>query len=185
MRFLYLLLIAATNLLTAMFDPIQLAGGALIIPVGTLFAGVTFIMRDFVQIKHGKGKTYRAILGASVLSGALSVALGDTGHVAAASVVAFFLSESVDTEIFSRLRRSFPVKVMVSGAAGGCLDSAVFVVLGLSPLGANMLPWTAVTSAILGQALVKLIVQTVGAGVLLLRKIQLNTKTTKKKGAIL
>lgn len=171
MRILYLLLIAATNILTARFDPIPLAGGALIIPVGTLLAGATFIMRDFVQLKHGKWKTYRAILGASVLSGTLSVALGDTGLVAAISVVAFFVSEAVDTEIFSRLRSSFPVKVMVSGAVGGCLDSVVFVVLGLSPLGADMLPWVAVPSAILGQALVKTTVQTAGAGVLLLRKL--------------
>ena len=182
MRTLYLLLIATTNILTAMFDPIPLAGGVLIIPVGTLLAGATFIMRDFVQLKYGKRKTYRAILGASLLSCILSVALGDTGHVAAASVVAFFVSESVDTEIFSRLRRSLPVKVMVSGTVGGCLDSVVFIVLGLSPLGADMLPWIAVPSAILGQALVKTIVQTAGAGLLLLCKLHLNTM--KKKGAI-
>jgi uncharacterized PurR-regulated membrane protein YhhQ (DUF165 family) len=168
MRFLYLLMIAGANLLTAMFDPIPLAGGALLIPVGSLFAGATFIMRDFVQVKHGREKTYVAILWASALSGVLCVALGDTGHVAAASVAAFFVSESVDTEIFSRLRSSFPVKVLASGGVGGCLDSVVFVVLGLSPLGADMLPWAAVPSAILGQALTKTIVQAVGAGGILL-----------------
>ena len=99
--------------------------------------------------------------------------------VAMSSVAAFFMSESVDTEIFSRLRRPFPVKVLVSGIVGGCLDSVVFVVLGLSPFGADMLPWAAVPSAILGQTLVKIIVQTGGAGGLLL----LHRKANKKKGA--
>lgn len=177
MRTLYFLLIATTNLLTAMFDPISLAGGALIVPVGSLFAGATFIMRDFVQLKHGKRKTYGVILMAAVLSGALSEGLGDTGYVAAASVAAFFMSESVDTEIFSRLRKTFPIKILVSGVVGGCLDSVVFVVLGLSPLGANMLPWAVVPSAILGQALVKIIVQAGGAGGFLL----LHRKANKKK----
>lgn len=181
MRALYFLLIAVTNLMTAMFDPIPLAGGALVVPVGSLFAGATFILRDFVQLKHGKGRTYGVILMAAVLSGALSEVLGDTGHVAAASVAAFFVSESVDTEIFSRLRSAFPVKVLVSGVVGGCLDSVVFVVLGLSPLGSDMLPWAAVPSAILGQALVKTIVQAGGAGVLLL--LHRKYETTKRKGA--
>lgn len=168
MRSLYLLLIAVANLLTAKFAPLSLAGGVLLIPVGSLFAGATFILRDFVQLGHGKGKTYKLILWASVLSGALSVALGDTAHVAVASVAAFLISEAADTEVFSRLRSSFAVRVLLSGIVGGCLDSAAFVVLGLSPIGAGTLPWAAVPSAILGQLLAKTVIQAAAAGGLLL-----------------
>jgi uncharacterized PurR-regulated membrane protein YhhQ (DUF165 family) len=166
-----------SNLLTAKFSPMVLAGGFLIIPVGSLFAGAVFILRDIVQLRHGKRKTYTTILWAALISAALSVALGDTAHVAVASVVAFFVSEATDTEIFSRLQKSLAARILISGIVGGCLDSAVFVVLGLSPLGANMLPWQAVPFAVLGQVLAKTVVQLVAAVGLLLH----NKKTKGKK----
>lgn len=159
MRSLYLLLIAAANILTAKIDPLILAGGVLIVPVGSLFAGAVFILRDLVQLRHGKRKTYTIILWAAVLSAVLSIGLGDTAHVAVASVVAFFASETADTEIFSRVRRSFAARVLLSGIVGGCLDSLLFVLLGLSPLGLDTIPWGAVPSAVLGQMLVKTAVQ--------------------------
>lgn len=174
MRILYLLLIAAANLLTAKFDPLVLGGGALIVPLGSLFAGAVFVLRDLVQIKHGRLKTYTLILCASVLSSVLSILLGDTAHVAVASVVAFFISESVDTEIFSRLRKTLAKRVLISGIVGGCLDSVVFVILGLSPLGSNTLTWGAVPSGVLGQLLVKSCVQFTAAIYLLIRN-----KTTR------
>lgn len=170
MRSLYLLLIAAANLLTAKFDPLALAGGALIVPVGSLFAGAVFILRDMVQLKHGKRKTYTAILWASVLSAVLSMSLGDTVHVAVASVAAFFVSEAADTEIFSRLRKSMAARILLSGIVGGCLDSVLFVILGLSPLGAGMITWDAVPSAVLGQMLVKVGVQLIAACYLLIHQ---------------
>lgn len=170
MRSLYLLLIAATNVLTAKFDPFVLCGGFLIIPVGSLFAGAVFVLRDKVQMKHGRRKTYTTILYAAIFSAITSLLLGDTAHVAVASVAAFFVSEAADTEVFSRVRSSLAARVAISGIVGGCLDTAVFVVLGLSPLGANMLPWSAVPFAMLGQVLAKTGVQIVAAGCLLLKE---------------
>lgn len=174
MRTLYLLLIASANLLTAKFAPLVLADGALIVPVGSLFAGAVFVLRDLVQMKHGRQKTYITIMLASALSAVLSLILGDTAHVAAASVWAFLVSEAVDTEIFTRLQKTLLARVLLSGIVGGCLDSALFVILGLSPMGANMIPWEAVPSAVLGQMLVKVGVQLTAATYLLLRN-----KTTK------
>lgn len=170
MRSLYLLMIAAANLLTAKFDPLVLADGTLIVPVGSLFAGAVFILRDMVQMKHGRRKTYTTILWAAALSAVLSVGLGDTAHVAVASVAAFFVSEAIDTEIFSRLRRSLIARILLSGIVGGCADSILFVLLGLSPLGAGMIPWEAVPSAVLGQMLVKIGVQITAAVYLLIRQ---------------
>ena len=46
-------------------------------------------------------------------------------------------------------------RVFYSGIVGGFLDSVIFVVIGLSPLGANFLPWEAVPAAIVGQIIVK------------------------------
>ena len=159
MRFLYLLTIAAANIMTARFAPLIIFDGLVIIPVGSLLVGATFMLRDIVQLKHGKAKTYRTIVAALILSGVMSAALGDTVHVAVASAVAFFVSEAIDTEIFSRLRRSVAARVLLSGLVGGTVDSAIFVIFGLSPAGANVLTWEQVPFAIIGQTAVKAAVQ--------------------------
>jgi queuosine precursor transporter len=57
------------------------------------------------------------------------------------------------------LKLPMSLRVLYSGIVGGMLDSAIFVVIGLSPLGAGFLPWEAVPFAILGQVLVKTIIQ--------------------------
>lgn len=161
MRFLYLLTIAAANVLTAKFNPFVLLGGLVIVPVGSLLVGAAFMLRDMVQVKHGKRKTYSAICAALVLSAVMSVALGDTVHVAAASAIAFFVSETIDTEIFTRLRRSIVNRVLFSGIVGGVADSAIFVIFGLGPVGADVLTWAQVPFAIIGQTAVKAVVQVV------------------------
>lgn len=162
MIFLYLTIIAASNVITAMFPPFSLFNGLLLIPTGSLFVGVTFLLRDFVQLRHGKRITYTAIAAATILSATISWIIGDTAFIASASVFAFLVSESLDTEIYSRLKKSFAYRVALSGIVGGIADSTVFVVLGLSPIGAAMLTWSQVPYAILGQAITKAVVQPVG-----------------------
>ena len=159
MRFLYLLTIAVANILTAKFRPFILFDGLLIIPVGSLLVGATFMLRDVVQVKHGKRKTYCTIIAALILSAVMSAVLGDTIHVAVASAAAFFVSEAIDTEIFTRLRRSIASRVLLSGIVGGAVDSALFVILGISPVGANVLTGEQVPFAIIGQTAVKATVQ--------------------------
>lgn len=162
MIFLYLTIIVASNVITAMFPPISLFDGILLVPTGSVFVGVTFILRDFVQLNHGKRITYTAIFVASLMSAAISWIVGDTVSVALASVVSFLVSESLDTEIFSRMKKSFAWRIVFSGLIGGIADSVVFVMLGLSPIGGAILTWKQIPYAILGQALVKTVVQPVG-----------------------
>ena len=54
-------------------------------------------------------------------------------------------------------------RVLVSGTVGSLLDSAIFVVVGLSPLGAGFLAWDQVGRAIAGQAIIKTALQLLGA----------------------
>lgn len=161
MIFLYLLTIAAANVITAACAPLTLFG--LIIPAGSVFVGLTFLMRDLVQMKHGAKNTTWAILMAAGFSAGFSVGLGDTAHVAAASIVAFLVSELVDTLIYTMLRSSFYKRVVMSGVVGGLIDSGIFVVLGLSPIGMGALTWEQVPFAILGQSLVKALMQPMAA----------------------
>src|SRR4051812_29856374 len=157
----YLISIVTANVITAAFAPLQL--GVFIVPMGTLLIGATFIFRDLVQNKYGRKKTYMFIGTALLLSAIVSALLGDTLIIVLASAISFAISETTDTEIYTRLNLPMSLKVLYSGIVGGLLDSAIFVVIGLSPLGANFLPWEAVPAAIMGQVLVKTIIQGIAA----------------------
>ncbi|RFU70018.1 VUT family protein [Bacillus sp. V59.32b] len=158
---LYLVIIVTANVVTAAFAPLHL--GMFIIPMGTFFIGATFILRDLVQNKYGRLKTYLFIAIALVLSASLSFMYGDTLLIVFASAISFAVSETTDTEIYTRLKLPMSLRVFYSGLVGGFLDSVIFVVIGLSPLGANFLPWETVPMAILGQVIVKTIIQGLAA----------------------
>lgn len=160
----YLICIVAANVVTASLAPFHF--GIFIVPMGTFFIGATFILRDLVQNKYGRKKTYGLIALALLLSAIVSASLGDTLLIVAASALSFLLSETADTEIYSRLKLPMAWRVFYSGIVGGILDSAVFVIIGLSPLGANILPWEAVPAAIIGQIIVKTVLQLIGALIL-------------------
>ncbi|PLT30546.1 VUT family protein [Peribacillus deserti] len=161
---LYLLAIVAANVVTASFAPLTF--GAFIVPMGTFLIGATFILRDLVQNKFGRSKTYLTIAAALILSAVVSYLLGDTLLIVLASAISFAVSETTDTEIYTRLNLPMSWRVFYSGLVGGILDSAIFVVIGLSPFGAGFLPWEAVPAAILGQVIVKTVIQAIGAGIL-------------------
>jgi queuosine precursor transporter len=166
--FYYLISIITANVVTAAFAPLNL--GVFIVPMGTLLIGATFIFRDLVQNKYGRRKTYLFIAIALILSATVSFILGDTLLIVFASAISFVVAETTDTEIYTRLKLPMAWRVFYSGLVGGFLDSVIFVVIGLSPLGANFLPWEAVPAAILGQVIVKTIIQ--GVGALILSSIQ-------------
>lgn len=157
--------IVAANVLTAKFSPFVLFDGRIIIPVGSVLIGATFLLRDVVQIRHGKREAYTMIFVALVLSAVISAMMGDTASVAIASALSFLLSESIDTEIFSRMRRSVRLRMLASGVIGGGVDSAVFVTIGLGPIGTGALTWEQVPFAIIGQAAIKAVVQVAAIGV--------------------
>jgi len=160
----YLLAIVSANVVTASIVPFQFGG--FIVPAGTFIIGFTFILRDFVQNFVGRKLTYYYIFLAMLLSAVTSYCLGDTLWIVLASILTFVVSETTDTEIYSRLKLPFAWRVFYSGIVGGFLDSVIFVVIGLSPLGANFLPWNAVLFAIIGQIIVKTVIQMLATGII-------------------
>ncbi|MFD2750728.1 VUT family protein [Virgibacillus siamensis] len=159
---IYLLSIVTANVTAAKFAPLDL--GIFIIPWGTFFIGLTLVMRDMVQNSYGKKKTYLFIAIALALSALSSHLLGDELWIVFASVVSFLISETTDTEIYTRFKIPFIRRVMYSGVVAGFFDSAVFVLIGISPLGLNFVPWNLVGYAILGQWVTKVLMQLVVAG---------------------
>lgn len=161
---LYLAAIVSANVVTASFAPFAM--GPLLVPMGSFLIGVTFILRDLVQNAVGRKKTYVAITAAMILSAVTSYWLGDTMWIVYASTVTFLISETTDTEIYTRLKLPMAQKVLLSGVFGGTVDSVLFVIIGLSPLSSGILPWDAVGYAILGQIVVKTVLQLLGAGII-------------------
>lgn len=158
---LYLLAITSANVLTAKYAPLNI--GSLIVPAGSFLIGITFIFRDLVQNAVGRKNVYFIIAAAMVLSAVTSYSLGDTLWIVFASALTFLFSETTDTEIYTRLKLPMSLRVLYSGAVGGVVDSVIFVIIGLSPLGAGILPWELVGYAIAGQIAVKITMQLIGA----------------------
>jgi queuosine precursor transporter len=156
-KILYLVSIILANVITAKFQP--LVWGHLLIPYGSFLIGCTFIFRDFTQNQIGRLNTYKVIGVALVLSGITSLLLGDGIYIAIASSIAFLVSETVDTEIYSRVKARMEYRVLLSGVVAGALDSLIFVIVGLSPLGLGVLTWNQVVFAVIGQFIIKMIMQ--------------------------
>lgn len=159
---IYLLSIVLANVITARFAPFEI--GPLIIPYGTLFIGLTLVMRDMVQNRFGRLRTYILIAIALMLSALSSYLLGDELWVVFASTLSFIISETADTEIYTRFKIPFVRRVLYSGVVAGFLDSAVFVIIGIGPLGLQFVPWELVPYAILGQWIAKVVMQLIVAG---------------------
>ncbi|GEM_PF-188695 len=159
---IYLLSIILANVITARFAPLEL--GPLIIPYGTLLIGLTLVMRDMVQNRFGRLRTYLLIGLALLLSALSSYLLGDPLWVVFASTLSFIISETADTEIYTRFKLPFIKRVMYSGIVAGFLDSAIFVIVGIGPLGLKFVSWNLVPYAILGQWVAKVLMQLIVAG---------------------
>ncbi|TCS83162.1 VUT family protein [Tepidibacillus fermentans] len=179
---LYIAGIILANVVTAQFAPMHF--GPFIVPMGTFLIGLTFMLRDRVQFIYGRKKTYLIILLALILSAITSRFLGDTLWIVIASAISFLISESTDTEIYTRLKVAIEYKVFWSGIVGGLLDSSIFVIIGLSPLTTGILPWNFIPMAILGQILFKSLMQMLGLLVLktILRKNNFENILGKKEG---
>jgi uncharacterized PurR-regulated membrane protein YhhQ (DUF165 family) len=99
--------------------------GLLVVPAGTLWAGATFTLRDLLHDALGARGVAVAIAVGAGLSWLLASA-----HIAVASVVAFAVSELIDSAIYARLRTRSRLRAMVgSNVAGLVVDSVLFVPL--------------------------------------------------------
>ena len=166
--FLYLIAIIIANVITAAFAPLQI--GLFLIPWGTWLIGAALVLRDVIQHKYGRRYAYLAIVAALILSAVTSKILGDTLAITIASAISFIISESADTEIYTRFKVSFLKKVFASGIVSSFLDSIIFVTIGLSPLFSGFLPWDVIPNAVLGQFVVKSLMQVIGIALLFMLK---------------
>lgn len=129
--------------------------GSLIVPAGTLWAGVTLTLRDLLHEALGTA----GVVGAIVVGAWLSWSLASP-QIAVASVVAFAVSECVDSFIYGRIRgRSRLGAVVGSNVVGLVSDSVLFVPLAFGSF-----------AAVPGQILGKAVATVLTVAVLLLAK---------------
>lgn len=159
---LYVAAIVAANVVTAATAPTEL--GPFLVPAGTWVVAATFVLRDAVQVRHGRRVAYAAIAAALVASAVTSALLSDTLAVVVGSAAAFAVSESLDTEVFTRLRVGLAGRVLASGVVGAVADSVIFAVVALSPIWSGLVPWSALPNVIAGQLIVKAALQVLAAG---------------------
>ena len=143
MILIYLLLIIAANLSAAQFGPSVIVVNAFLLIGGTLTA------RDALHVRWaGRSMALKMVLLISA-GGALSALLNaGAGRIAAASLVAFALSETMDSLVFHRLQsRPWMIRANGSNIAASIVDSLVFPTLAFGVF----MPWI-----ILGQVVAKI-----------------------------
>lgn len=105
-------------------------GFGLTAPSGVLWIGAALVLRDLVREQWGRGVAFGAVLVGAGLSFAVS-----PPFVAAASALAFLLSELADATVYEALRaRGWTVALVGSNVVGAALDSAAFLLLAFGSL---------------------------------------------------
>jgi queuosine precursor transporter len=93
------------------------------VPVGALFAGAVFTLRDVLQETSGAFGVVLAVLTSAILVGLLASPL-----VTTASVAAFVISEFVDSVVYTRMRAWSRVHAVIgSNVIGLFIDSVIFI----------------------------------------------------------
>lgn len=110
----------------------------LVAPAGVYFAGLGFLLRDWLQELGGRLWVVGAILAGAFLSfllGANATIPGGHTSIAVASGCAFLLSELADFSVYTPLReRSLSAAVGLSQVAGATVDSILFLTLAFGSL---------------------------------------------------
>lgn len=159
----------------------------LVIPAGTFIYAVTFTVRDLIHKRLGKTVARWVVASAAVINigmalyfvftinlgypvfwqgqEAYATILGVVPSIVAASIIAEFVSEMVDTELYQIAWEKFArnrqwLRVVFSNLFSVPLDSLVFAVLAFRVFTPSV-PWSGIAAMVLGQSLFKWAVATV------------------------
>ena len=146
---LYIFFIVLADILAAKWI-IPLPFG-LAVPAGVFAIAPIFTLRDAIHRKYGFKRVTVLIFVASAIAYTFSILLGNEllGRVTIASVVAFLISENVDTFVYHVFRKdTWLSRVMKSNLVSTFLDSVIFIGLAFG------IVW----SLVIGQYLVKMLI---------------------------
>lgn len=122
--------------------------------VGTLFFGPIFTLRDKIHSIYGKNKTYGIIIGACAINTLIALLGAFDIRIVIASVIALFISESLDTEVYHQLRKKrWIFRVLGSNAISAPIDTIIFTLVAFL----NIFPTSVLFSVIIGDTIIKYI----------------------------
>lgn len=101
-------------------------------PAGVFFIAPIFTLRDRIQLTKGVKYVYGLIVTGAVVSlliGLLS-GLHALERVAMAGLIAYVVSELMDTLIFSKMKQSIVKRILGSNVVSTALDSLLFITIG-------------------------------------------------------
>ena len=156
---LYLLTIVVSNVVTVIIPPTDL--GILVIPPSAYFMGFSFIFGNLLQDRYGKGVSRWFIWVGLAISAVLFQLLELSQVVIVASSIAFLVSQFLSNFLYD-LFKKLPISnhaMLLSSVIGSLVDVTLFVTIGLSPLGLNVLQGINILLAIVGQFIVQTILQ--------------------------
>nr|WP_246152384.1 queuosine precursor transporter [Roseospira navarrensis] len=105
---------------------------------GALTYPVAFLVTDLTNRRFGPARARRVVLVGFALAVVLSIALASP-RIALASGTAFLVAQTLDVQVFDRLRnRVWWLPPLVSSVLGSALDTALFFTLAFAGTG---LPW--------------------------------------------
>ena len=122
--YIYIIAVLVANYTATWFIPLPIFGK---VAVGTLVFGVTFDQRDRLHHYKGRKAVYVTIAITAFLAVLESYFLGVSGRVILASLLAIFIAEAVDTEIYQNaIQRPWLERVIRSNAVSIPLDTIIF-----------------------------------------------------------
>jgi len=126
----YVLSIVFANLIVAKFGLVTWFG-FLTFPAGAIFIGLCFTLRDFVQRDFGHRDVWYFMIGSTIITVLMGVALSHLPiplwKVALASGVAFLVSEAIDWTVYYFLKKDLIWRICVSNLISVPIDSILFV----------------------------------------------------------
>lgn len=158
---LYILTILVANIGTVVLPSLTI--GALIIPPSSYFFGFTFLISNIIQDKHGAKASKMAIWYGLAVSFGLFILLKFSVTIVIASGLAFFISQYASTVLYSKVKDIWSNANIKTSLVGSVIDVAIFITLGLSPLGIGKVPWSGVFMAVIGQLLVQCSIQIIAS----------------------
>jgi uncharacterized PurR-regulated membrane protein YhhQ (DUF165 family) len=121
--------IVAANYVTSTYGMVPVGFG-LVATAGTYFAGISFILRDSIQDLSGRLFVIALIVAGAGVSFALS-----SPQIAAASGIAFLVSELSDLVVYTPLRRRGYVRAAIaSNVVGAFVDTILFLTIAGFPV---------------------------------------------------
>lgn len=161
-----LVCILLANYVTSRFGVVPVGFG-LMATAGTYFAGLTFVLRDFVQDYAGKKWAWALIVAGAILSFLLA-----DPFIAVASASAFLASEAADLFVYTPLRKRGYIRAAVaSNVVGAVVDTVIFLLIAGFPL----------QQAFAGQMVGKLVVTALAVGALFAYR-NIRTRSKERTG---